>query len=134
MAEHQDRWPMTVLCEVLEVSRSGFYSYLQRQKTRVIDVTERALVARVKAIADDTRGSYGSRRMAKQLQAERFAVGRAKARVVHSMSCFFSKTSYERCRFSMGGGAAIASEHYLYITTRFGGEGVIVISSPYPTR
>src|SRR5262245_56827342 len=37
--------------------------------------------------------------------------------VVHSMSCFFSKTSYERCGFSMGGGAAIASEHYLYITT-----------------
>jgi hypothetical protein len=46
----------------------------------VIDVTERALVARVKAIADDTRDSYGSRRMAKQLQAEGFAVGRAKAR------------------------------------------------------
>jgi transposase InsO family protein len=46
----------------------------------VIDVTERALLARVKAIADDTRDSYGSRRMAKQLQAEGFAVGRAKAR------------------------------------------------------
>jgi hypothetical protein len=28
------------------------------------------------------------------------------------MSCFFSKTSYERCGFSMGCGAAIASEHY----------------------
>jgi transposase InsO family protein len=80
MAEHQDLWPMTVLCAVLEVSRSGFYTYLHRQKTRVIDVTERALVARVKAIADDTRSSYGSRRMAKQLQAEGFAVGRAKAR------------------------------------------------------
>src|SRR5215510_14122075 len=33
------------------------------------------------------------------------------------MSCFFSKTSYERCGFSMGCGAAIACEHYLYITT-----------------
>ena len=80
MAEHQDIWPMTVLCAVLEVSRSGFYTYRHRQKTRVIDVTERALMARVKAIADDTRDSYGSRRMAKQLQAEGFAVGRAKAR------------------------------------------------------
>ena len=46
MAEHQDIWPMTVLCAVLEVSRSGFYTYRHRQKTRVIDVTERALVAR----------------------------------------------------------------------------------------
>jgi transposase InsO family protein len=80
MADHQDLWPMTVLCEVLEVSRSGFYTYLHRQKTSVIDVMERALVARVKAIADTTRHSYGSRRMAKQLQDEGFAVGRAKAR------------------------------------------------------
>ena len=34
--------------------------------------------------------------------------------VVHSMSGFFSKTSYEHCCFSMGCGAASASEHYLY--------------------
>ena len=80
MAEHHDIWPMTVRCEVLEVSRSGFYPYLHRQKTPVIDVTERALVARVKAMADDTRNRYGSRRRAQQLQAEGCTVGRAKAR------------------------------------------------------
>ena len=60
MVEHQDLWPMTVLCAVLEVSRSGVYTYRHRQKTRVIDVTERALVARVKAIADDTRNSHNA--------------------------------------------------------------------------
>src|SRR4029434_1540865 len=51
--------------------------------------------------------------------------------VVHSMSCFFSKTSYERCGFSMGCGAAIASEHYLSLTT-VTGEGnrtFIVVSN-----
>jgi hypothetical protein len=37
-------------------------------------------VARVKAIAAQTRYSYGSRRIAKQLQADGFAVGRYKAR------------------------------------------------------
>ena len=37
-------------------------------------------MARVKAIAAQTRYSYGSRRMAKQLQAEGYAVGRYKAR------------------------------------------------------
>jgi putative transposase len=31
MAEHHDTWPVAVLCEVLEVSRSGFYAYLRRQ-------------------------------------------------------------------------------------------------------
>jgi hypothetical protein len=76
MAEHQAVWPMTVLCEVLEVSRSGFHTYLHRQKTSVVDVAEGALVARAKAIAAQTHHSYGSRRMAQQLQHEGYAVGR----------------------------------------------------------
>jgi len=69
-----------MLCEVLEVCRSGFYDYLSRQAGAEIDAEEVALLARVKAIAAGTRHSYGSRRMAKQLQDEGFAVGRAKAR------------------------------------------------------
>jgi putative transposase len=65
---------------VLEVSRSGFYASLPRHARAEIDAEEVVLLARVKAIAADTRHSYGSRRMAKQLQGEGFAVGRAKAR------------------------------------------------------
>jgi putative transposase len=80
MAEHQDQWPIAVLCEVFEVSRSGFYTYLQRHAAPTIDREEVELVARVKAIAAKTGYSYGSRRIAKQLQAEGCAVGRCKAR------------------------------------------------------
>jgi putative transposase len=80
IAEHQDMWPVSVLCEVLDVSRSGFYAYLPRHAKRSIDAEEVALFTRVKAIAAETRHSYGSRRMAKQLQEEGFHVGRAKAR------------------------------------------------------
>lgn len=65
MAEHQNTWPVTVLCEVLEVSRSGFYAYLQRHASSPIDRQGVELTARVKAIAAQTRPSYGSRRMAK---------------------------------------------------------------------
>jgi putative transposase len=65
---------------VLEVSRSGFYAYLPRHARAEIDAEEVLLLARIKAIAADTRHSYGPRRMAKQLQDEGFAVGRAKAR------------------------------------------------------
>ena len=28
MAQHQEIWPVAVLCEVLAVSRSGFYAYM----------------------------------------------------------------------------------------------------------
>jgi putative transposase len=80
IAEHQDIWPVSVLCEVLEVSRRGFYAYLQRHAQGSGDAEEAALLARVDAIAAETRHSYGSRRMAKQLQDEGFHVGRAKAR------------------------------------------------------
>ena len=80
IAEHQDIWPVSVLCEVLDVSRSGFYEYLPRHAKASVDAEEVALLSRVKAIAAETRHSYGSRRMAKQLQDEGFNVGRAKAR------------------------------------------------------
>jgi hypothetical protein len=71
---------VAVLCEVFKVSRSGFYAYRHRQAAAPIDREEVELVARVKAIAAQTGQSYGSRRMAKQLQAEGFQVGRCKAR------------------------------------------------------
>ena len=73
-------YPMTVLCEVMEVSRSGYYDYVQRQTKRIQPPQEQALVYRVKAIHEETGGSYGSRRMAQQLQAEGYAVGRYQAR------------------------------------------------------
>jgi putative transposase len=80
IAEAQTSWPVSLLCEVVQVSRSGFYAYAHRQAQRAVDRIEWALLARIKAIAADTRYSYGSRRMAKQLQEEGFAVGRTKAR------------------------------------------------------
>jgi transposase InsO family protein len=80
MAAHQETWPVAVLCAVFEVSRSGFYAYLHRQATPSIDRPHVELVARVKAIAGQTGQSYGSRRMAKQLQAEGCTIGRYKAR------------------------------------------------------
>ena len=68
-----------VLCEVFEVSRSGFYAYVHRRATPPIDRERVELVARVKAMAAKTGYSYGSRRVAKQLQVEGRAVGRCKA-------------------------------------------------------
>ncbi len=69
-------YPVTVLCRVMEVSRSGFYEYRRRPKGDDQD----PLVGRIKAIHKETRGSYGSRRMAKQLQDEGHEVGRYRAR------------------------------------------------------
>jgi hypothetical protein len=43
MAEHQDMWPVSALCEVLDVSRSGFYEYLPRHAKASVDAEEVAL-------------------------------------------------------------------------------------------
>jgi putative transposase len=76
----QTLWPVSVLCEVMPVSRSGFSAYARRHAHRTIDGARLALLSRGQAIARETRQSDGSRRMATQLQAEGCAVGRAKAR------------------------------------------------------
>jgi hypothetical protein len=40
MAQHQTPWPVAVLWEVLEVRRSGFYAYLQRQASATLQWDE----------------------------------------------------------------------------------------------
>ena len=82
--QHQETWPIAVLCEVLDVSRSGFYAYAHQQAAPQIDRDEVALLARVKAIHAETGQSYGSRRMAKQLQAEGFAGGTGEGQALHA--------------------------------------------------
>jgi putative transposase len=74
-------YPVTVLCRVMEVSRSGFYDYLHRFSNRSDDsLGGAALKARIRAIFNESRGSYGSRRIVKKLQSEGHQVGRYKIR------------------------------------------------------
>ena len=80
IAEHQQPWPVCVLCEVWEVGRSGVYDDVQRCKTGGVDAEEMRVVARIQAMHAETGQSDGSRRMAKPLQDEGFWVGRWKAR------------------------------------------------------
>ena len=41
MAQYQARWPVSVMCEVMQVSRSGFYAYGQRQAPAVAGLKRR---------------------------------------------------------------------------------------------
>jgi putative transposase len=80
IADHQQTWPVVGLCEVLGVGRSGFYDYQRRQGAPARSGEESHLLERIKAIAEKTRHSYGSRRLAKQLQEEGYEMGRFKVR------------------------------------------------------
>jgi putative transposase len=75
-------YPVTVLCAVLRVSRSGFYDYLTRYGPfGDDDRSELILTYRIKTIFNQYRGSCGSRRMVKHLREDgHHQIGRYKVR------------------------------------------------------
>lgn len=76
-------WPISVLCEVLKVSPSGFHQRRQRaaqdkpQRSRVGDD---ALLAHIKAIHAEVKGEYGWPRMWKELVARGVRVSKERVR------------------------------------------------------
>jgi transposase InsO family protein len=80
IAAHQHCGPVSVLCEVLGVGRSGFYDYQKRQAAPLLSHEEIDMLERIKAISEKTDHSYGSRRLVKHLQDEGYKVGRFKVR------------------------------------------------------
>ena len=79
MIQVKKAYPVTMLCRLLGVSRSGFYVYLRR-KERDPDPEHAEKLEWVKDLAEVSDHTYGSRRMAKALQALGYRVGRYQAR------------------------------------------------------
>lgn len=74
-------YPITVLCRVMRVSRSGFYDYLERFTRHTGDIAPPSAVeTRAQTIFNQSRGSYGSRRIMHKLNADGHRVGRYKVR------------------------------------------------------
>ena len=67
---------MRICCDVLVVSRSGYYKFLNEKGPKLNNL----LLTETKALHVKSRGSYGSRRIAKALQAKGYQVGRFQAR------------------------------------------------------
>jgi len=72
-------YPAVHLCRLLEVKRSAYYDW-ETRGPKVIPAGELALRRRMKELFAGSRQSLGSRRMARHLCAEGFAVGRERAR------------------------------------------------------
>ena len=60
--ERHDEWPITVLCRVLGVSRSGFYAWRSRDASAAEERREE-LAEEVKAIHAQVKARYGSPRI-----------------------------------------------------------------------
>jgi transposase InsO family protein len=74
-------YPVTVLCRVMQVSRSGFYDYLKRcHQASVLDPGEERLKSQMRQVFKTSKGSYGSRRLSEHLRQGGFEIGRFKTR------------------------------------------------------
>lgn len=67
--EHRGRWPVTVMCRALRVTRQGFYAWRKREPS-VRRRRREALAEKARRIHTDSRGTYGSPRVHRQLREE----------------------------------------------------------------
>lgn len=72
-------YPVTVLCRVMQVSRSGFYQYFHN-KGNQIDPEQIALESSIRSIFSASKATYGSRRIVKGLKSRGYDVGRYRVR------------------------------------------------------
>ncbi len=75
MKANQADYPVKTLCEVLGVSRSGFYAWRDREPSARARADEK-LVERIGEINDASRGTYGVPRIHAELQEGGIHVGR----------------------------------------------------------
>ncbi|MDH3771332.1 MAG: IS3 family transposase, partial [Nitrospirota bacterium] len=79
---HTERqmYPVRLLCAVLQVSRSGYYRFVQCGGGRA--QPEPALIVQVQRLHRASRGTYGSRRLCHALRKEGCQVGRYRTRTL----------------------------------------------------
>ena len=71
--EHSQEFPVAAMCQVLTVSRSGYYAWHKRPAS-TSQVRREALMVRIRQMHAQTRGVYGSPRIHRELVATEIQV------------------------------------------------------------
>ncbi|WP_375199370.1 IS3 family transposase [Bacillus sp. RS11] len=71
--QHRHEFRVAKMCEVLGVSRSGYYEWLNRSKSNQKERKEK-LTSQIKRVYLDSRRNYGSPKITKQLNSEGVSV------------------------------------------------------------
>ncbi len=61
-----DGFPVTVMCKIMMVSSSAYYSWLKKPKT-AREAENDSLTTKIEALFEDGRGVYGTRRLKSKL-------------------------------------------------------------------
>lgn len=93
--EHQQEYPVTTMCQVLEVSVSGYYAWKQRPPS-ARQIADERLSVRIRQVHEATHQIYGSRRIRAELAEQGNSCGRK--RVVRLMRQHGLKARHRRHR------------------------------------
>ena len=72
----KENFPVTRLCQVLEVSPSGYFAWRSRPAASPRQREDLVLLAHIRSAFTLSNGTYGSPRMTRELQDEGLQVGR----------------------------------------------------------
>jgi putative transposase len=80
ITQRKKTYPVGLMCQLMGVSRSAYYDYIRRTDNYSGKQCHEEILETVRGIAKSSNHSYGSRRIAKALNALGYPVGRWKAR------------------------------------------------------
>ena len=80
ITQHKNTYPISLQCQVLGVSRNGYYYHQKHVVNKQPDPERQILLDKVKTIAAANLDTYGSRRMAKALNTLGYPMCRDKAK------------------------------------------------------
>ena len=78
-------FPITMLCKMMKVTRSGFYAWTTRGESRHYR-ENKAMAMIIKATHEKAKASYGARRHASELTSQGLSCGRYRARTVMALA------------------------------------------------
>ena len=94
--DHKHRWSISLMCEVLQVSRSGYYHWLPLREK--LTEKQNRLNSAVLESWIDSHKLYGSRRIAKDVKSER-DISLSKNTISSIMKRLHIASSYQRKKF-----------------------------------
>lgn len=93
----RQHYPVSMLCELLEVSTSGYHEWRVREPSQRQRANER-LVSQIRVLHAESFGSYGSPRIHAALQRSGQPVGRERVRRLMQKNSIVGRHRRKRCR------------------------------------
>jgi putative transposase len=95
IAKNKGTWPITVMCQVLQVSTSGYFGHHRRGKPRAKPgakgpagrvLGDEALLVHIRAVHAEFKAEYGWPRVWRELQARGVRVGKERVRTLMKLN------------------------------------------------